>query len=130
MQLIYPSVIEAKGLILVSSTHDYNVTAWMKYFIDQLYCFYDYTSNRPRNWSSRLAGQNRKAVIASIGEQPIPEEGTGLTLEAMRLPLEALGYEVMGELSLLSMFDKGIVKGNADALKDAEALGSRLAVSL
>ena len=35
MTLIYPELIESRGLILVSPTHNYNVTAWMKAFIDR-----------------------------------------------------------------------------------------------
>ncbi|OEU63682.1 MAG: hypothetical protein BBJ57_09230 [Desulfobacterales bacterium PC51MH44] len=37
MQLLYPKLIESKGLILVSPTHHYNISAWMKAFIDRLY---------------------------------------------------------------------------------------------
>jgi multimeric flavodoxin WrbA len=110
MQLIYPKVIESKGLVLISPTHNYNVTAWMKAFIDRLYCFYTYTDDRPRNWSSHLAGQGRKAVIAAIGEQAIPKEATGLTLDAMRLPIEALGYEVIDHIAVIGIFDKGKIK--------------------
>jgi len=68
MQLIYPKIIEARGLVLISPTHNYNVTAWMKAFIDRLYCYYNFSDDRPGSWSSRLASQNRKAIIASIGE--------------------------------------------------------------
>ena len=125
MQLIYPKIIEARGLVLISPTHHYNVTAWMKAFIDRLYCFYNFTDDRPRRWSSRLAGQNRKSIIASIGEQSSREEGTGFTLDAMRLPIEALGYEVIGELPVLGVFDKGRIQ--KQVLESAENLGSQLA---
>jgi multimeric flavodoxin WrbA len=127
MQLIYPKIIDSKGLVLISPTHNYNVTALMKAFIDRLYCFYDFSHERPRRWSSRLANQNRKAIIASIGEQTSQEEGTGFTLEAMRLPIEALGYEVIGELPVLGIFDKGRVKEQQQLLEKAEQLGSQLA---
>lgn len=39
MTSIYDQVITSKGLILVSPTHNYNITSWMKAFIDRLYCF-------------------------------------------------------------------------------------------
>ncbi len=42
MQLIYPKLLEARGLVLVSPTHNLNVTAWMKAFIDRLYCLYQF----------------------------------------------------------------------------------------
>ena len=130
MQLLYPKIDKADGIVLVSPTHNYNVTAWMKAFIDRLYCYYVFTADRPRGWSSQLAGQGRRAVIATVGEQESAEEGVGLTLQAMRLPIEALGYEVIGELTVLSTFDKGLIRESPDVLANAEALGSRLAHEL
>jgi multimeric flavodoxin WrbA len=127
MQLIYPKIIDSKGLVLISPTHHYNVTALMKAFIDRLYCFYDFSDDRPGSWSSRLANQNRKAIIASIGEQKSYEDGVGFTLDAMRLPIEALGYEVIGELPVLGVFGKGRIKEQQQLLEKAEQLGSRLA---
>ena len=53
LSLLYPKIIESKGLILVSPTHNYNITALMKSFIDRLYCFYNFdNNNRPGKWSS------------------------------------------------------------------------------
>ena len=129
MSLIYPDILESQGLILVSPTHNYNVTAWMKAFIDRLYCFYNFDDNRPRGWSSRLAGQGRKAVLAAICEQENKDD-MGFTLDAMRLPLEALGYEIIGELPVFSIFDRAKVKENNEILIKATKLGSDLAQSL
>ena len=129
MSLIYPDILESQGLILVSPTHNYNVTAWMKAFIDRLYCFYNFDDNCPRGWSSCLTGQGRKAVLAVICEQKSKED-MGFTLDAMRLPLEALGYEIIGELPVFSIFDKAKVKENNDILIKATKLGSGLAKSL
>jgi len=69
MHLLYPKIIGSQGLVLISPTHNYNVTAWMKAFIDRLYCFYIFDNNCPRGWSSRLAGQGRKAVLVAVCEQ-------------------------------------------------------------
>ena len=129
MSLIYPDLLQCQGLILVSPTHNYNVTAWMKAFIDRLYCFYNFDDNRPRGWSSRLAGQGRKAVLAAVCEQKNKSD-MGFTLEAMRLPLQALGYEIIGELPVFSIFDRGKVKQNNAILDNAAKLGSDLAESL
>jgi len=129
MSLIYPDILESQGLILVSPTHNYNVTAWMKAFIDRLYCFYNFDNNRPRGWSSRLAGQGRKAVLAAICEQENKDD-MGFTIKAMRLPLEALGYEIIGELPVFSIFDRAKVKENSEILIKASKLGSDLAESL
>jgi multimeric flavodoxin WrbA len=130
MQILYPKILEAKGIILVSPTHNYNVTAWMKAFIDRLYCFYGYTNDRPRNWWSVLAGQGRKAVLGVIGEQADPQEAIGLTLTAMKLPIEALGYDVIGELPVVGVFDKGIIRNDQDCLEKARQMGYELAQSI
>jgi multimeric flavodoxin WrbA len=55
MSLIYSKLFSSKGLVLASPTHNYNVTSWMKAFIDRLYCFYNFENDRPRSWSSQLA---------------------------------------------------------------------------
>ena len=62
MQLIYPKIREASGMVLISPIYNYNMTALMKSFIDRLYCFYDFGDERPGHWSSQLAGQGRKAL--------------------------------------------------------------------
>lgn len=129
MQLLYPKILESQGLILISPTHNYNITAWMKAFIDRLYCFYAFNDDRPRGWSSRLAGQGRKAVIAAVCEQE-DRKDMGFTLEAMRLPLEALGYEIIGELAVFGVFDRGIVKKKKKILIDSSNLGKDLVKSL
>ena len=127
MQLIYPKIVEANGLILISPVYNYNVTAWMKAFIDRLYCYYNFTEERSGSWSSQLANQYRKAIVAAVGEQASREEGMDLTLEAMRLPIKALGYEVIGELPVLGIFGKGKVKEYPEILEKAESLGKQMA---
>lgn len=129
MSLLYPDIIESKGLVLVSPTHNYNVTAWMKAFIDRLYCFYNFEKTHPRAWSSNLANQSRKAVLLAICEQENKKD-MGFTLEAMRLPLEALGYDIIGELPVFSVFDKAKVKENNEIITEASRLGSKLAEAL
>ncbi|BBO83793.1 flavodoxin family protein [Desulfosarcina ovata subsp. sediminis] len=129
MTSLYPKLYSSKGLILVSPTHNYNITSWMKAFIDRLYCFYTFEDNRPRSWSSQLGNQNRKAVVAAICEQESVED-MGFTLEAMKAPLKALGYEIIGELSVFRIFDKAKVKNDERAMNDAYKLGQKLAKEL
>jgi len=129
MTLLYPALQEAKGLVLITPVHNYNVTSWIKAFIDRLYCFYDFADTRPRQWSSRLAGQGKKAVIAAIAEQE-DEKDMGFALEAMRLPLEAHGYEIVAEIPVLHLFDRGIISKHEDVLKQAEQAGEKLAGSI
>jgi multimeric flavodoxin WrbA len=122
---IYPKVIESRGLFLVSPVHHYNVTAWMKAFIDRLYCFYDFAEPRPGDWSSRLANQGRKAMVSAVGEQP-DKEDMGFTLEAMQRPLEALGYDVIKTFPVLSVFEKGKVAKYPEIIRTAEMFGEML----
>jgi multimeric flavodoxin WrbA len=129
MSLLYSRIYESQGLILVSPTHHYNVTAWMKAFIDRLYCFYNFDDNRPRGWSSQLADQGRKAVLAAVCEQ-VDKDDMGFTLEAMRRPLEAMGYEIIGELPVFGIFDRAKVKEKKGILITAAKLGADLAKSL
>jgi len=115
--------------VLISPVHNYNVTAWMKSFIDRLYCFYDFTNTRPRDWSSRLAGQGRKAVIGAIAEQESMAD-MGMTLQAMRMPLEALGFEIVEEVAVLNIFDAGKVKKDDASINKIESAAKKLITSL
>ena len=126
MQLLYPKIIESMGLILGSPTHNYNVTALVKAFIDRLYPFYEFTEDRPRKYSSRFADQGRKAIVFSVSEQDEMGE-TGFTVEAMGYPLTALGYEVVEDFSVTGIFDRGVVRNDMDILNDAYERGQRLA---
>ncbi len=129
MHLLYPKITKSQGLILLSPTHNYNITAWMKAFIDRLYCFYNFDDKRPRGWSSRLAGQKRKAVIVAVCEQNNKKD-MGFTIEAIRLPLEALGYEILEEFPVFGIFDRGVVKKDEEILTKASELGRRFAKSI
>lgn len=129
MTLLYPDIIDSRGLALVSPTHNYNITAWMKAFIDRLYCFYNFNSERPRGWSARFADQGRKAVIAAVCEQENKKD-MGFTLEAMRMPLEALGYEIVEEIAVFKIFDKGKVRHETDIMAKAFNAGKNLARSI
>lgn len=123
---VYPRIEDSRGLFLISPVHHYNVTAWMKAFIDRLYCYYDFSMPRPGHWTSRLAGQGRKAVVCAVCEQ-LDREDMGFTLEAMQRPLEALGYEIMQTMSVLGIFDRGKVASRPEIISTAERYGEMLA---
>jgi multimeric flavodoxin WrbA len=126
MQLLYPKIERAQGFILGSPTHNYNVTAWVKAFIDRLYPYYEFSGQRPGPWRSRLAEQGREAVIFEVCEQDDPSE-VSLTLAALRMPLEALGYAVRDEFSATGHFGKGVVRGDEGVLQATFSAGERLA---
>jgi multimeric flavodoxin WrbA len=129
MVAIYPKIIAARGLILVSPVHNYNVTAWMKAFIDRLYCFYNFVDPRPGPWSSKLADQDRKALVAAVSEQKEKKE-MGFTLEAMEWPLAALGYDVQEQFPVLGTFTRGQITTTPDYLKNAENSAEKMARAL
>jgi hypothetical protein len=60
----------------------------------------------------------------------VDKEDMGFTIEAMRRPLVALGYEIIGELPVFGIFDKGKVKEEKEVLFSASKLGESLAKSL
>ena len=125
----YEVIKESRGLVLVSPVHNYNITSWMKAFIDRLYCFYDFDDERPRGWSSRLAGQGRFAALAIVAEQ-MEEKDLGVAMDALRGPIKAFGYEITGELPVLGKFEAGIVAEDPDIMEQAAELGKKLAGAL
>lgn len=54
----------------------------------------------------------------------------GFTIEAMRLPLEALGYEILKEFPVFGIFDRGAVKKDEEIVTKASELGRKLAKSI
>ncbi len=130
MSVLYPDIMESQGLILVSPVHNYNITSWMKAFIDRLYCFYEFdNTTRPREWSSRLANQNRKVIIAAVCEQESKKD-MGFALEAMQEPMKALGFDIVGILPVFKAFEKGAVRKQDDTMAKAYDLGMKLGQAL
>lgn len=126
MTVLYPDIMASQALILGSPVHNYNITSWMKAFIDRLYCFYEFNNRtRPREWSSRLANQNRKVVITAVCEQAAKED-MGFAMEAMQKPMEALGYEIVGLLPVFNAFEKGAVHKQKAIMNEAYELGTKL----
>lgn len=129
MQEIYPLLEESAGLVLVSPVYHYNVSGMMKLFIDRLYQYYDFTDDHPRGYSSRLAGQGRAAAVCVVGEQ-VEEYDMGCALEMLRRPIEPLGYDVVGELTVMGHFHKGKVAQDTPSLERAMELGRSLGAAL
>ncbi|MFP4654565.1 MAG: hypothetical protein ACLFMM_02630 [Methanohalobium sp.] len=105
------------------------VTSWIKAFIDRLYPYYDFTEDRPRNYSSRLKGQGRKAIVFGICEQQ-NMDGMGYTLNAMSKPLETLGYEIETKFPVTGYFDRGAISQDETILQSAYYGGQNLAKKL
>jgi len=131
MQAVYPLFERSLGLVLVSPIHSYTVSALMKAFIDRLYCYYEFTEPRPGPVASRLSGQGRKAVIVAVGEQDTYElGGMDSTLVILRRNLDILGFDIVGELPVLGVFERGEVSKRTGVLESAEQLGMELGRAL
>ncbi len=125
MQLLYPKIKAAQGLVLGSPTHNYNISARMKIFIDRLYPFYYFNPENRRNWHSLLS-PGKMALVYTVCDQKSPPN-IGVTVPAMRLPLEALGYQIVDELTAEGFFEAGAVLKDADILAKAYNCGAALA---
>ena len=53
----------------------------------------------------------------------------GVALEAMEMPLDALGYEVMKKFPVMGHFDRGAVSKDTEALSKAFEAGKKMALS-
>lgn len=129
MHLLYKKIENSRGLVVGSPAYNYNVTPWMKAFIDRLYPYYDFEIPRPGPYRSILQDQSRKAVIVAVGEQNDVKE-LGYTIPAMRDPLKVLGYEIVSELPVTGHFAMGSVKKDPGTLAAALEAGHQLARSL
>jgi hypothetical protein len=67
--------------------------------------------------------------LAAVCEQENKAD-MGFTLDAMRLPLEALGYEIIGELPVFRIFERAKVKQDPKILSKAVKLGEYLSKSI
>ncbi len=128
MHLLYPKIEKAEGIILGSPTYNYNMTPWMKAFIDRLYPFFDFGEQRPGPYSSRLSKKGKRALVFGVCEQIDPKE-MGYTIVAMRDAIEAIGYTIHDEIAFTSLFYADSVVKNKKALVKAFNAGKNFAES-
>lgn len=127
MQKIYPLLLEADAVVLGSPTHFYNISSAVSRFFERCYCFEAFDEDDRSIWASvnEALGGKYAAVIA-VCEQA-DEADMGFTAEAMRLPLESLGYRVVDTVKALKLFEKGAALRDDNALAAAAAAGKKLA---
>jgi multimeric flavodoxin WrbA len=113
----YYSILEDSPLwILGSPVHNYNITSWMKAFIDRLYCYYIFQPTVPRQYSSVLQNRGIKAVVYAVAEQT-NEKDFGFAIEAMQLPVEALGIDVVGSYRFPGYFEKTSISKDPETIE-------------
>ncbi|MCF7945330.1 MAG: flavodoxin family protein [Spirochaetia bacterium] len=129
MHLLYPKIEAAEGIILGSPTYNYNVTPWMKAFIDRLYPFFNFSKERPGPYSSRLAEKGKRALVFGVCEQIDPKE-MGYTIVSMRDSIEALGYTIHDEMAFTAHFFANSIKKDSKEKNRAEIAGVKFVESL
>ncbi len=130
MQNLYPHILDSDAIILGSPTYFYNITSDMKSFIERLYC-YEIFDNEDRSvWMSlnEITGIKYASVIAVCEQND--EHDMGFTAEAMKMPLEALGYRVVDTVKILNLFSKGEAQKDKIAIKQAKSAGVKLAKTI
>ncbi len=130
MQKLYPQIIEADAIILGSPTYFYNITSLMKAFIERLYCYEIFDEEDRSIWMPlNEASSVKYSSIIAVCEQN-DESDMGFTADAMKMPIEALGYRVVNVVKILHLFKKGEAIKNSQALSQAKTAGEGLAKTL
>lgn len=126
MHKIYKLIRESDILILSSPTYFYNITGDMKTFLDRLYCYEFFDKDDRSVWMGlgEILGGKYAAVIA-VCEQHTEKE-MGFTADAMRKPLEALGYRVIDTVKSIGLFKPGEASENKTELLKAKKAGEKL----
>ncbi len=121
MDIIYPKLLEADGIIVASPIFFYGVTAQLKALIDRCQALW------ARRYVLKTMPESGKkgafiAVGATKGKQLF--EGSILTIKYF---FQAFGVEYSDELLARGVDKKGEIKEHPDMLKEAFELGKRLA---
>lgn len=123
MHLLYPLIEEADGIILGSPAYNYNVTPWMKAFIDRLYPFFTFPAERPGPYTSCLADRGKRALVFGVCAQLDPREA-GYTVFSMHDAIEALGYIMADPITFAGHFAVGSASHSPETLKRAYTASS------
>ncbi len=129
MHLLYPKIEESAGLVTASPTYNYNITPYMKAFIDRFYPYFNFTNPRPGPYSCRLASTYRALLTVGVCEQK-EESELGVTLPAMSDAFKAMGYDLIEELAITRHYAVGSVKKDTRALERAYSAGVKLAEAI
>lgn len=126
MQTIYKKIEESKGLILASPTYFYNLSSNMKKFIERLYPYLSFDKDNRHVWINKneLTGIKYCSIIA-VCEQ-IDEKDMGFTLDAMKLPIESLGYRVVDTMKVLNVFKSDDIEKYDNILSDTNRFANKL----
>lgn len=130
MKNLYHDMIEADAIVIGSPTYFYNISSSVKAFFERCYSFEIFAEDDRSVWMSVNEVLGIKyAVTIAVCEQNNAED-MGMTSQAMRLPLLALGYRVVDTVEALKLFKKGEAYKNNKAIMQAKIAGEKLAKTL
>jgi len=121
MDIIYPQLVEADGIIVASPMFFYGVTAQLKALIDRCQALW------ARKYVLKtLPDSKKKGVFIGVGATKGKQlfDGSILTIKYF---FQAFGVEYSDELLVRGVDKRGEIKEHPDMLAEAFELGERLA---
>lgn len=91
--IILNKIKNAEGIVLGSPSYNYNVTSYMKIFLDRLFSLFDFGNG---SWSSELDSKGIRAIIIGVCAGP-DYLSMGFTTEGMKRVMLDHGVEVIIE---------------------------------
>lgn len=95
ISIIIDKIKNAEGIILGSPSYNYNVTSYMKIFLDRLFSLFIFKKG---SWSSEIDSRGIKSVIVGVCAGP-DNSSMGFTIDAMKRVMLDHGVEVIIEES-------------------------------
>lgn len=121
MQHIYPLIKNFDCVVMISPVYNYNITSELKAFLDRMFCFYDFTSKT--GMKSRLGNRKKIFLLANCAGKD--EVSVGVTMNAMKLPLEELGYQVINTEIFYGITKKAL-QDNRDIYRTVSLLADEI----
>ena len=91
--LIVSKMLDSDIIIWGSPTYWYNVSGYMKTFIDRSYSLIKYTNDSRTNWRGIFHGKNIIGIPLAVCEQET-EDMMGFTYRTLELVMNDLGFKV------------------------------------
>lgn len=110
---IIDKIKDVEGIILGSPSYNYNVTSYMKIFLDRLFSLFDFGNG---SWSSRLDSKGIKSIVIGVCAGP-DSLSMGFTIEAMKRVMMDHGVEILIEESYCGT-KRNPVDGNKEIRSD------------
>ncbi|MEE9366546.1 MAG: flavodoxin family protein [Dehalococcoidales bacterium] len=121
MDIIYPKLLEADGIIVASPMFFYGITAQLKALIDRCQALW-----ARRHVLKTIPDSKKKGAFIAVGATKGKQLFDGSIL-VIKYFFQAFGVEYSDELLVRRVDKRGEIKEHPDMLKEAFELGKRLA---